>query len=69
MLPNANADLNVEGGQYRSALQAVAMKGRIVMVELLLEKKAKDFTEGGRKRWDQATNTAKSAWIGVDVLP
>lgn len=65
MLLNAGADLDAEGGQYGSALQAAVMEGRVGMVELLLEKRAMDFTEGGKKRWDQAT----SSWIRTAQVP
>jgi ankyrin repeat protein len=65
MLLKAQADLNAQSGSYGSALQAAVVEGKVGMVELLLEEDAKDFTAGGKKRWDRST----SSWIEIAQTP
>ena len=42
------ANVNIQGGQFGSALQAAAYYGRFEMVNLLLENGANPNTKGGR---------------------
>jgi ankyrin repeat protein len=48
ILLHKGADINAQGGNYGSALQAASYKGHKEVVKILLEKGAKVNTGGGR---------------------